>query len=95
MTLHAAAARCQSGSLPMSPEKAKQLVLELEINLVHTAHAEKGEVLVTSKGPDDNFSEGGKMKQYLMFCSVETESCTYYVQDSSLFFPNANSISNV
>lgn len=57
MTLHTAVAHCQSGSLPTNPEKAKQLVLELEINLVHAAHTEKGEVLVTSKGPDDNFSE--------------------------------------
>lgn len=57
MTLHAAVARCQSGSHPTNPEKAKQLVLDLEINLVHAAHTEKGEVLVTSKGPDDNFSD--------------------------------------
>lgn len=54
MTLHAAVARCQSGSLPMNPEKAKHLVVELEIKLVHAAHTKKG-VLVSRKGPNDDF----------------------------------------
>lgn len=49
MPLHAAVAHCQSGALPTNPEKAKQLVLELETNLVHAVHTEKGELLVTSK----------------------------------------------
>lgn len=44
MTLHAAVARCQSGSLPKSPEEAKHLVVELQIKLVPAlvSHKETG-----------------------------------------------------
>lgn len=41
----------------MNPEKAKQLVFELEINLVHAAHTEKGEVLVRNERLNDRFSK--------------------------------------
>lgn len=64
MTLHAAASRCQSGALPMNPEKKTKKqqskavgFLSWEIKLVHTAHTEKGRVLVRSKGPNDHFSK--------------------------------------
>lgn len=52
MTLHAAASRCQSGSLPKNPEKAKQS----ELNLVHAVRVEKGELLVRNKQPRENCS---------------------------------------
>lgn len=58
MTLHAAASRCQSGSLPKNPEKAKQL----EINLVPAVRLEKGELLVRNKQTSENLSRQQELR---------------------------------
>lgn len=79
MTLHVAVARCQSGSPPKNPEKAKHLVCEIKL-----VDGETGAVWVSHK-PNDHLLTGGKSNK-AMWVWAETDVMWYLFNISVFYF---------